>query len=562
MNSLRRVGIATLAATALAASGLALAGGAEAAPTAGEHQRLIVGYKQAPSDRSTVDTATRLGANLGLKPSLTRRLATGGALLDLGAQTSAATTARMIAELKADPNVAYVDVDQRMYATSVAADPNDPEYAKQWDLFEDKAGMNLPGAWPQSTGSGVTVAVIDTGYVKHSDVDSHIVAGYDFISDSTNANDGSGRDADPSDPGDYTTRDNECGQNETKHNSSWHGTHVAGTIAASTNNGKGVAGIAYDAKIQPVRVLGKCGGTLADIADAIVWASGGSVSGVPANKTPAKVINMSLGGSGSCSSTYQNAINTAVRNGTTVVVAAGNNNADAANYQPSSCANVISVAASNRVGDKAFYSNFGKVVDLAAPGGETRRSTDTPGTVTTPENGILSTLNDGATTPGSETYKPYMGTSMAAPHIAGLAALMLGKKSELTPAQVEQVMKDNVRALPGTCSGGCGTGLADATKTLKALDGSIPSTVTVTNPGDQWGFKGWAISGLQISATASDGGALTFSATGLPAGLTISTSGKITGTPTAGGTSTVTVTAKEASGTSGSTTFKWQIYGF
>ncbi|MYT19237.1 S8 family serine peptidase, partial [Streptomyces sp. SID7760] len=328
--------------------------------------------------------------------------------------------------------------------------------------------MNVPAAWDKTTGSGVTVAVIDTGYVAHSDVAPNIVAGYDFISDAAGARDGNGRDNDPSDAGDWSAA-GECGTGSSASGSSWHGTHVAGTIAAATNNAKGVAGIAYNAKIQPVRVLGKCGGTTADIVDAITWASGGTVAGVPANATPAKVINMSLGGSGACTASYQNAINAAVARGTTVVVAAGNSNADAAGFSPASCNNVVSVAATNRTGDRSFYSNYGSRVDVSAPGGETRRATDTPGTVTTPENGILSTLNNGATTPGSEIYKPYQGTSMAAPHIAGLAALVVAAKPSLTPAQVESAIKANARPLPGTCTGGCGTGIADAAATIAAV---------------------------------------------------------------------------------------------
>lgn len=172
-----------------------------------------------------------------------------------------------MAQFRADPDVAYVEPDSRAYAM---ATPNDTEYAKQWDLFEATAGMNVPAAWDKSTGSGVTVAVIDTGYVTHSDVAPNIVAGYDFISDSTAARDGNGRDGNPADQGDWSAA-GECGTGSTASGSSWHGTHVAGTIAAATNNAKGVAGIAYNAKIQPVRVLGKCGGATSDIVDAITW---------------------------------------------------------------------------------------------------------------------------------------------------------------------------------------------------------------------------------------------------------------------------------------------------
>ncbi|WP_063749869.1 S8 family serine peptidase, partial [Streptomyces sp. C] len=332
----------------------------------------------------------------------------------------------------------------------------------------------VPAAWDKTTGSGVTVAVIDTGYVAHSDVAPNIVAGYDFISSSTAARDGNGRDNNPADQGDWSAA-GECGTGSKASDSSWHGTHVAGTIGAATNNAKGVAGIAYNAKIQPVRVLGKCGGATSDIVDAITWASGGTVAGVPANATPAKVINMSLGGSGACTTSYQNAINAAVGRGTTVVVAAGNSNADAAGFTPASCNNVINVAASNRTGDRSFYSNYGAIIDVAAPGGETRRATDTPGTVTTPENGILSTLNGGTTTPGAEIYKPYQGTSMAAPHVAGLAALLVAAKPSLTPAQIEAAIKANARPLAGTCTGGCGAGLADATATVNAVTSTQPT---------------------------------------------------------------------------------------
>ncbi|MGW0391317.1 S8 family serine peptidase [Streptomyces sp. NPDC003042] len=440
-------------------------------------ENLIVGYKssatEASSNSAAADDAAAKGKKAGKSATFERRLGTGAALVDLGGSVAPADAAAVLAQFRADPDVAYVEVDSRAYAL---ATPNDTDYAKQWDLFEPTAGMNVPAAWDKTTGAGVTVAVIDTGYVAHSDLASNVVAGYDFISSSTAARDGNGRDSNPADQGDWSAA-GECGTGSPASGSSWHGTHVAGTIAAATNNAKGIAGIAYGAKIQPVRVLGKCGGATSDIVDAITWSSGGSVPGIPANATPAKVINMSLGGSGACTATYQNAINAAVARGTTVVVAAGNSNANASGFSPASCNNVINVAASNRTGDRSFYSNYGTLIDIAAPGGETRRATDTPGTITTPENGILSTLNAGTTTPGVENYKPYQGTSMAAPHVAGLAALMVAAKPALTPAQIESAIKTNARPLAGTCTGGCGAGLADAAATVNAL------TSTPTTPG-------------------------------------------------------------------------------
>jgi serine protease len=213
--------------------------------------------------------------------------------------------------------------------------------------------------------------------------------------------------------------------------------------------------------VQPVRVLGKCGGTLADIADAIVWASGGSVSGIPANPTVSRVINMSLGGGGACGSTYQAAIDSAVGRGTVVIVAAGNSNANVSNSRPANCNNVVAIAAIDRQGNRASYSNFGTLVDVGAPGGETATQAD----------GVLSTLNTGTQTQGSATYAFYQGTSMATPHVAGLAALMLGLNSSLTPAQVETFLKDNTRPLAGSCTGGCGTGLVNAVATLQAVGG-------------------------------------------------------------------------------------------
>ncbi|THA52998.1 S8 family serine peptidase [Streptomyces sp. A1136] len=474
------------AAVAVAASDPATtlpAAAAPAAPGAAPVQNLIVGYKstaaEAGSNTAAAADAAAKGKKAGKKAKFDRRLGTGAALVDLGGATAPADAADVMAQFRADPDVAYVEPDGRAYAM---ATPNDTEYAKQWDLFEPTAGMNVPAAWDKTTGSGVTVAVIDTGYVAHSDVAPNIVAGYDFISDSTAARDGNGRDNNPADQGDWSAA-GECGTGSSASGSSWHGTHVAGTIAAAANNAKGVAGIAYNAKIQPVRVLGKCGGATSDIVDAITWASGGSVPGVPANPTPAKVINMSLGGSGACGTSYQNAINAATARGTTVVVAAGNSNADASGFTPASCSNVITVAASNRTGDRSFYSNFGPRIDITAPGGETRRATDTPGTVTTPENGILSSLNAGATTPGAEIYKPYQGTSMASPHVAGLAALLVAAKPSLTPAQVKAAIKANARPLAGTCTGGCGAGLADAAATVNAVV-SAPVTPVFTNGTD------------------------------------------------------------------------------
>ncbi|MGW0562188.1 S8 family peptidase [Streptomyces sp. NPDC003016] len=447
-------------------------------------EKVVVTYKskaaEAGSNAAAKSDAAAKGKETGESLSFERRLAGGAALVDLGGETSKKDLTEVMDVFRADPSVASVEPDIRAYA--MAAAPNDTDYAKQWDLFEATGGMNVPGAWDKTTGSGVTVAVIDTGYAAHSDLAANVVSGYDFISSSTDARDGNGRDGDARDEGDWNATDGECGTGSRASSSSWHGTHVAGTIGATTNNTKGVAGIAYGAKIQPVRVLGKCGGSSSDIADAITWASGGTVPGTPANPTPAKVVNLSLGGASStCPSVYQTAINGAVSRGTTVVVAAGNSNANASGFTPANCSGVINVASTSREGNRSYYSNYGTSIDVSAPGGETRRATDTPGTVTTPENGILSTLNSGTTTQSTENYKPYQGTSMAAPHIAGLAALLKSAKSTLTPADIESAIKSNARPLPGTCTGGCGAGIADAAKTVNSVTGTAPGGTVFTN---------------------------------------------------------------------------------
>ncbi|MET7777232.1 S8 family serine peptidase [Streptomyces mirabilis] len=454
-------------ATATGKTAVTPAAQAAAQAVAAPAERLIVGYKsgaaEATSNSAASADAETKGKEAGENLDFTRRLGTGAALVGLGDRLGTKDVADVIAQYRADPQVAYAVPDR---LNTPQADPNDTEYTKQWDLYEAKAGMNVPGAWSTSTGSGVTVAVIDTGYVAHSDVAANIVAGYDFISDTAVSVDGDGRDSNPADPGDYYAA-NECGSGIPASDSSWHGTHVAGTIAAVTGNNKGIAGIAYGAKISPLRVLGKCGGYDSDIIDAITWASGGTVSGVPANANVAKVINMSLGGSGACTSATQSAITAAVNRGTTVVVAAGNDNDNAANYSPASCNNVITVAATGRSGSRASYSNYGSIVDISAPGGDMSTAT---------ANGIYSTLNSGTKTPSSESYAYYQGTSMATPHIVGLVALMKSANSSLTPAQIETAVKSNARALPGTCSGGCGAGLADATKTVQAVSGATTGT--------------------------------------------------------------------------------------
>ncbi len=390
-----------------------------------------------------------LAGRTGTRLKHVRGLATGAQLVD--AADEKADLGALAQALRQDPEVLAVEPNALMQPLLT---PNDSRYPEQWHYFESTGGINAVPAWDRATGSGVVVAVIDTGIVPHSDLNANVLPGYDFVSDATSARDGNGRDSNPRDEGDWSLA-GECGRT-TAANSSWHGTHVAGTVAAVTNNAAGVAGVAFGAKILPVRALAKCGGTLADIADAIVWSAGGSVPGVPANPNRAKVINMSLGGSGACGTTYQTAINTARSLGAAVVVAAGNSNVDAVNARPANCTGVITVAATTRSGGKASFSNFGSVVDLAAPGA-----------------GILSTLNSGTTIPAAESYASYNGTSMATPHVAGIAALMFQARPTATPTEIETALRNSARVFPQACSG-CGTGIADANAAITAIGGAPP----------------------------------------------------------------------------------------
>ena len=363
-----------------------------------------------------------------------------------------------------DPNVEYAEPDRLLRPMFV---PNDALYPQQWDLFDTNAGIRAPAAWDMATGAGVRVAVIDTGVRPHADLKANLLKGYNFIADPYVSGSPGGRSSDASDTGDAVSA-NYCGAGTRASNSSWHGTHVSGIVAATAGNGAGVAGVAFNARVVPLRVLGRCGGYTSDIADAIVWAAGFPVVGVPVNPYPAKVLNMSLGGDGLCGRTLQTAITAARIKGSVVVVAAGNNNADANTTFPASCRGVIAVAATGKNGGKASYSNFGSNVTLAAPGGDGAA-------------GILSTLNTGTTTPGLDSYASYMGTSMATPVVSGVIALMLSVNSSLTPDQITQMLKDSARPFPAPCVK-CGAGIVDANAALALAAAAIAQVAPKPTP--------------------------------------------------------------------------------
>ncbi len=328
----------------------------------------------------------------------------------------------------------------------VEVTPNDPLWDLQWDMKPRGSGegQSLGGAgfqefWTRQGiegSSDVVVAVVDTGLqMTHPDIaaSANIAPGWDMVSDPRMGNDGDGRDSDPNDPGDL------CNPAVPGAADSFHGTHVAGTIgAAASNNGAGVAGGAWSVKIVPVRALGKCGGRLSDINDAIRWAAGlipaeGEDGGEVWNDNPADIINLSIGLFEYCPASLQDAIDSVTERGAVVVSAAGNARIDTAYYAPGGCDNVISVAAGNALGEITAYSNFGDDVDILAPGGEMARDDDNDSR----PDGILSTKQstdcyDPVTGEAVEDcyYAYEQGTSMAAPHVSAALALLKARDPE------------------------------------------------------------------------------------------------------------------------------------
>jgi serine protease len=414
----------------------------------------------------------QLSARVGRDVAWQRAMSGGADVLRLPRLLPLAEVESVAAEIARLPEVEYAEPDRRMFPSLV---PDDTYYGQQWHYHAADAsnyGINLPPAWDLATGDAVVVAVLDTGILfRHADFAGKVLPGYDFVSEDAPglpwmANDGDGRDADAADPGDWITAAEAAAiPGCTAYDSSWHGTHVAGTIAAATHNGLGVAGVSWGAQILPLRVLGKCGGYTSVVADAIRWAAGLSVDGAPVNPFPARVINMSLGGAGSCGETYQNAINAANAQGAVVIVAAGNNNAslDSTAVSPAVCNDVVTVAATDRAGNRADYSNYGSAVAIAAPGGD-GVSTDR----------IRSTWDGGSRYPANDSgYAWYRGTSMATPHVAGIAALLLARDQSLTRDEVISLLTGNVTAFPGgsNCTTAiCGAGIANAGATLAATD--------------------------------------------------------------------------------------------
>ncbi len=323
-----------------------------------------------------------------------------------------------IKQLRRQSDVAWAEPNYLRVAQAV---PNDEFYGLQWHYPQ----IGLPDAWDVTTGDpSVIVAVIDSGVVlDHPDLQGQLVSGYDMISDPSMSRDGDGMDPDPNDPGDLNIQGIK---------SSFHGTHVAGTIAANTNNGFGVAGVAWGVKVMPVRVLGNGGGTDFDIIQGILFAAGleNSSGALPARA--ADIINMSLGGPGFSQPT-QDAINAARAAGVIVIVASGNDATDANNFTPAGLDGVVAVSAVGFNGGIAPYSNFGSAIDVASPGGDTSVDDNGDGY----PDGVLSSIGQDD---GSFTYDFFQGTSMASPHMAGVVALMKSVNPNLSPDDLDQLL--------------------------------------------------------------------------------------------------------------------------
>ncbi|WP_133155208.1 S8 family peptidase [Kinneretia aquatilis] len=534
-----------------------------AAAAAEAQARVIVRFKPAAasvrakamsvsmSRSAAMDVAQTRATGLGLRSGLNARTRQGlRALRSLDERThvivaSGISSAALAQQLALDSEVEMAVVDQRRRHTRL---PNDPFYATalpsgpsvgQWYLKppssvpgEVVSSINAPAAWDINTGhSSIVVAVLDTGIRKdHPELAAQIVGGYDMVGLNSSsaqatatANDGDGADADASDPGDWVsqadinagTLGSSCDASDIG-NSSWHGTRVAGLIAAASNNGAGMAGVAWGVKILPVRVLGKCGGYDSDIIAGMQWAAGVAVPGLPSNPNPAKVLNMSLGGSGACGTTgtgqlYRNAISAVTARGASIVVAAGNSEGLAVGL-PGNCPGVITVTGLRHVGSKVGFSSIGPEVSIAAPGGN---CVNLSGACLYP---MFSTTNSGTTTPvvGDAAYTnngASVGTSFSTPVVAGTVALMLSVRPSMTPAEVLSTLRSTAR--PFVTSGGtagipqctaptsatqdecycttstCGAGMLDAGAAVaaaRAANGAViqivstPSTPLAGNP--------------------------------------------------------------------------------
>jgi serine protease len=411
----------------------------------------------------------------------------------------AAEAKALMQRLQADPAVLDVMIDQRVKPHLL---PNDPLFTsgQQWHLQSPDVvagGLNAPSAWDRSIGSGVVIAVLDDGYSTHADLVPNLVPnilpGYDFVSGDPpgslqalagqpfwTANDVNGRDTDARDPGNWVTAADigarYCDQ-PMPTSSTWHGSHVAGLAAAAGNNGRSGLGVAFGARILPVRVLGRCGGYVSDVLAGARWAVGLPVLDVPDNPTPARILNLSLGFSAACNAAIQLEIDEIKALDVSIVASSGND-FDIVLSVPANCRGVFAVTAHTREGDSAIYANVGAGVRISAAGGGPNEVL--PERSGSPR-GIVSTGNAGLTVPTSDADLLLQGTSMAAPQVAGVLALLAAARPDLPMQTLESFVIGSARAFPagGYCAinpaglpaGFCGSGLLDANAALLAALG-------------------------------------------------------------------------------------------
>jgi serine protease len=427
--------------------------------------------------------------------------------LDFGRTLSASEAAQIRERLSRRSDVDWVEPNVRERRLQVPqVPPTDPYFdgsSGQWWLHT-ASGSNVnaindrlrgvagfQSAWLRAQFSPVVVAVLDTGITSHPDLVGRVLPGHDFVSVVEYANDGDGRDNNPADPGDWVSQsdlNNAAFSGCAVEDSSWHGTIVSGIVAANANNAIGVAGIHWAASILPVRVAGKCGADVPDIVDGMRWAGGLPVAGMALNPNPARIINISFGGSAACGAAYQSAVDELRAAGAVVVAAAGNE--WSAPTRPASCSGVVGVAGLNRDGFKNNYSNFG--TELAASGIATVAGDDADGAwgSVLADSGLVTLTNTGGTAPLAGGYARLYGTSFAAPQVAGTIALMLSLNPSLTYTQMLDGLRLSARphatspkigscsdSNPGRCmctTATCGVGILDAEQALiyAALPGS------------------------------------------------------------------------------------------
>lgn len=377
-------------------------------------------------------------------------------VLELPRELSGHDLATVLKQLEADPAIEYASPDLRRHAHALT---NDPLLVSQWCLLGDQpSATRTDAAWDISSGNpAVVVAVLDTGVrFDHPDLrgtqeGGKLLPGYDFVTRTVVANDGDARDTDPSDPGDWvnaTDRSRPELADCDLTTSSWHGTRVAGLVGALTNNALGIAGAAFNTRVLPVRVLGKCGGFDSDIIAGMRWAAGLSVTGVPANPTPASVINLSLGGDTPCTAAYQSAVDEITSRGVLVVASAGNDGGRVST--PANCNNVLGVAGIRHAGTKVGFSNLGPTLSIGAPGGNCVNT----GAGQPCLFSIVVATDTGTTTPTSPAYTDQIrynvGTSFSAPQVAAAAALMRSVNSQLSPAQLIALIRGSAMPFPAS----------------------------------------------------------------------------------------------------------------